>query len=138
MEANSTIKTAVPRRFQSPGWRKFGALLMERGMAVFWSIISVGGMIAAGRLLMKPKQDQTALGLEAFFLALSAMVASFFFTRLSDELRDNRRLREKGVEIARGIMVLRRSLEQLQEWVDHKRMAGKGYQPTDSLLDHIQ
>lgn len=95
-------------------------------------------MFAAGRLLFRPTQTQVEIGLETLFLALSSLFASFFYTRLADELKDKRSFREKGVEIAKGIIVLKRRVDELKDWVAGKRNAPRSHPGVDPILEHIE
>ncbi len=86
----------------------------------------------------------TTPGLTAREVALSQVLAtvtsigaSYLITKAYAERSSDQTLRDHGVQIASGIMVLRRRIDALSDWVAKKRTRVAS-DPTDSLLEHVE
>jgi hypothetical protein len=95
-------------------------------------------MIWMANLMSLPKATPLESGLEALILTAASMFASVIATKIYAEISYSKTLRDHGVQIAKGIMVLGQQLEQLQKWVRQKRAADYGSGKEDSRLEHVE
>lgn len=89
-------------------------------------------------LMSRPKATPLESGLEALILSGASMFASVIATKIYAEISYSQTLRDHGVQIAKGIMVLGQQLEQLQKWVRQKRATDYGSGKEDSRLEHVE
>jgi DNA-directed RNA polymerase subunit M/transcription elongation factor TFIIS len=94
------------------------------------------------RMLMAPGVTSRELGLITFILTAASMVASVLATKIYAEEASSKTLRDHGVQIASGIMVLKRQIETLSEWVDDKSNELSDHAPdglrTQAVLEHVE
>jgi hypothetical protein len=76
--------------------------------------------------------------LEAVILTIASITASFLMTKVYADSTSTQTLRDHGVQIASGMMVLKRQIENLSIWIDGKRDAE--VLPADAIanLEHVQ
>jgi hypothetical protein len=79
---------------------------------------------------------------QAMVLTIASVIASLIVTKMYAEQGYGQNLRDHGVQIAGGIIVLKRQIEVLSEWVASKRsqMRAGAHIPevTDAALEHIE
>ena len=102
-------------------------------------IISAMAYLIATAQAQRPREN----GLEEFLLASASFVASFLVTKIYAQETYSQTLRDHGVQIASGIMVLKRQIERLTDWVSGKRSllsrdANQANTATDACLEHVQ
>lgn len=87
-------------------------------------------------------QTRREATLEALVLTGLSILVSVLATKVYAELNYSRSLRDHGVQIASGIMVLKRQVEALSDWVVGKRSGpGKSSaspEVVDATLDHVE
>lgn len=92
-------------------------------------------------LMTEPNRTPRETALEAIILTAASIIASFLITKIYAEASYNKSLRDHGVQIASGIMVLKRQIETLTEWVAQKRASvpreGR-FELSDSILEHVE
>ena len=79
---------------------------------------------------------------QAMVLTIASVIASLIVTKMYAQQGYGQNLRDHGVQIAGGIIVLKRQIEVLSEWVASKRnhMRAGTHIPevTDAVLEHIE
>jgi hypothetical protein len=79
---------------------------------------------------------------QAIVLTIASVIASLIVTKIYAEQGHGQSLRDHGVQIAGGIIVLKRQIEALADWVAAKRnqlQAGLQIpEVTDAVLEHIE
>jgi len=122
---------------------------MKRAVAGFlrdnWlSLLLTAAMIPiiAGMVYLRTLPDQTPreAALEEVILTAALMIGTFLVTKMYAERTYSRRLRDQGVQIAIGIMALKRQIEALSDRVAHKRelVAENGKGSSDPIFEHVE
>src|SRR5216684_586783 len=104
-------------------------------------LLVIAASVVMFYLMSRPNHTALETALEAVILTLASILASFLITKMYAEASYTRTLRDHGVQIASGIMVLKRQIESLTEWVAQKRSHlpnGDGIDPYDSILEHVE
>jgi hypothetical protein len=83
-----------------------------------------------------PTPRETAL--ETLILTVFTFAASYLVSKIFAEMSYSQTLRDNGVQIASGIIVLKRQIEKLSEWTGKKRISFKKDGQVDASLEHVQ
>lgn len=79
---------------------------------------------------------------QAMVLTIASVIASLIVTKIYAEQGHGQNLRDHGVQIAGGIIVLKRQIEVLSDWIVSKRLAMRTSphipEVTDAVLEHIE
>jgi transcription elongation factor Elf1 len=93
-------------------------------------------------MMTGPNQTARETALEAVILTSASIIASFLITKIYAEKSYNKSLRDHGVQIASGIMVLKRQMEGLTIWIGEKRASlaelGRTTEPSEAILEHVE
>ncbi len=105
-------------------------------LAITLMIGTLGMLYLMGRPNLTPRD----LVYQSILLALASGGVSFLTTQIYGEWTYSQSLRDRGVQIAAGVMVLKRQIGRLVDWVGQKR---QGFQErdderTDAVLDHVE
>ena len=106
-------------------------------LQIFSVAIMAAIVIGMGYLLSTPDQTKREILLEQSIATIMAVGASFLITKIYAEKSSTQNLRDNGVQIASGIMVLRRHIEGLSEWVSAKRTS-KDCAGAAPVLEHVE
>lgn len=105
-------------------------------------ILTVTAAFVMFYLMTRPNQTSLDTALEGIILTVASIFASFLITSIYAARSYSKTLRDHGVQIASGIMVLKRQMEALSDWVGQKRAAisegGKPNQPSEAILEHVE
>jgi len=118
--------------FRSKNWLSLAVI----GLLVL-VIVGVGYLMSAG-----PKQTEREAALEAAILTAASVAVSALVTKIYAEATYGQSLRDHGVQIASGMMVLKHQIEGLVEWVGQKRAnvtspIRQGYD-ANGILEHVE
>lgn len=83
-----------------------------------------------------PTPRETAL--ESLILAVFSFTASYLVSKILAEINYNQTLRDNGVQIASGIIVLKRQIGNLSDWTARKKIEFKKDEQVTAALDHVQ
>ena len=79
---------------------------------------------------------------QALVLTIASVIASLIITKIYAEQGHGQNLRDHGVQIAGGIIVLKRQMEALTDWIASKRVAMRNSahipEVTDAILEDIE
>lgn len=93
-------------------------------------------------MMTGPTHTPRETALEAIILTASSVIASFVITKIFAEHSYNKSLRDHGVQIASGIMVLKRQMEGLTEWIGQKRASlsevNQSAESSEAILEHVE
>ena len=73
--------------------------------------------------------------LETLILTVSSFLASFMVSKVYAEMSYSQTLRDHGVQIASGIIVLKRQIDNLSDWTAQKRLAFKKDDSVEAALE---
>jgi NTP pyrophosphatase (non-canonical NTP hydrolase) len=93
------------------------------------------------RMLMTPGVTQREIGLITAVLTAASIFASWQISKMYAGRASSQQLRDQGVQIASGIMLLKRQIETLADWVDEKNNERSGVRRDSSsahILEHIE
>jgi energy-converting hydrogenase Eha subunit A len=128
---NHPLEDAIIRFFRVYALNVFLALLM----------VGIGAWMAFLIATSDGKSPKEA-AYQALILTIASVIASLIITRIYAEQGHGQSLRDHGVQIAGGIIVLKRQLEALSDWIASKRlsMRSSAHTPevTDAVLEHIE
>lgn len=114
----------------------------DNGVAVVLLVIMAAFVAWMFYMMTQPNQTPRDAALEAIILTAASIIASYLITKIFAERSYNKSLRDHGVQIASGIMVLKRQMEGLTDWIGLKRAglseSGKSNQPAEAILEHVE
>ncbi len=125
-------------------WDEEKKFLSENWLSLALSLIMLLVVIMMLYLIANVEhQTSREAALEAGILTAASIIASILATKIYAELGYSKSLRDHGVQIASGIMVLKRQIESLTDWVAGKRAGLKksgvsSYEGTDATLEHVE
>lgn len=121
------------RRFDwlAANWFKMASIVAMCAL-VWWT----------AKLLITPQLGGREIALITIILTAASMAVSALVAKMFAESASSKSLRDQGVQIARGIMVLRRQIEALSDWVALKTSTIPDGEFTDlrtaGILEHIE
>src|SRR5438876_9281166 len=93
------------------------AFLRENWLSLLLFVLMLGFMIVMAYLMTRSEQTGLEIALETLILTACSVGISIVATKIYAERSYNQTLRDHGVQIASGIMVLKRQIEGLYDWV---------------------
>jgi hypothetical protein len=97
-------------------------------------VVSMCFFLASNQTTTTPRET----ALETLILTVFSFAASFLVSKVFAERSYSQTLRDHGVQIASGIIVLKRQIENLSEWTALKRVAFKRDEPVEAAFEHVQ
>lgn len=119
-----------------------GSSLKSRNLlrgAVFFVLVAIG--VWAFYLVSSDKKTSLEADLLALILTSVSIAASWLASKVYAEVSASQSLRDYGVQIARGVIVLQSEIKLLSSWVARKRVTFSENQSPESLdaaFDHVQ
>ena len=104
------------------------------------AIVSILMLVAIAMcfLLATTQPTPRESALETLILTVFSFTASYLVSKIFAEMSYSQTLRDNGVQIASGIIVLKRQIENLSEWTGQKRIAFKRDEPVEAAFEHVQ
>jgi hypothetical protein len=90
-------------------------------LRVALGLLSVGGLIVVVLLMSRETPTRTEATLLNFLLFIFSVSASWIFSKIYSETTASENLRDYGVQVARGVMVLQSQIVNLNRWISTKR-----------------
>src|SRR5579884_1816401 len=121
------------RRYEwlAANWFKMAAIIAMCALAAWMA-----------EMLVAPQLTTREIALITIILTAASMVVSALIAKMFADSASGKSLRDQGVQIARGIMVLRRQIDNLSEWVTLKSGTMPRGQHADlrveGILEHIE
>lgn len=103
----------------------------------FLAALCFAVMLGMSYLIAQPGLTARELTLSQLISTLMSIVGSVLVTKVYAEKTSNETLRDHGVQIARGVMVLNSQIDSLCGWVEQKR-DNKTLEPYDGALEHVE
>ena len=114
----------------------------QNWVSLFLLLVMGLAALAMFYMMTRPNQSPREAALEAVILTVASIIASYVITSIFAERSYTQSLRDHGVQIASGIMVLKRQLQALTDWVGQKRATlsegGRANQASDAVLEHVE
>src|SRR5579859_7309001 len=106
-------------------------------------VLMAGVVFGMGYLMyFQPKPTPRETALEELIQTAAAIIAGTLGTKIYAEEGYSRGLRDRGVQIAGVLMMLKRQIETLAEWVVTKRegldQGGRHSDPPSAVLEHVE
>lgn len=117
--------------------------LITHSLNIFLALVMVGlGIWMAVLIATSDGKSPKEGAYQAIVLTIASVIASLIVTKIYAEQGYGQNLRDHGVQIAGGIIVLKRQIEVLSEWVvskrNHMRVGAHIPEVTDAVLEHIE
>ena len=97
-------------------------------------VVAMCFLLASNQPTTTPRET----ALETLILTVFSFAASFLVSKVFAERAYSQTLRDHGVQIASGIIVLKRQIENLAEWTALKRVAFKRDEHVEAAFEHVQ
>ena len=90
-------------------------------LRLFLGTASIVGLVVIAILMAEESPSRTESALLNFLLFLFSVSASWAFSKMYSETSASENLRDYGVQVARGVMILQSQIRTLTQWISEKR-----------------